>query len=235
MTPLDLLRVVGPALLALAAAFFVDRLCAATGLLPPGFPVPWRRGAALALLARVLWIGVFAPLGMLGLEPELDLSGLTVPRLFLLHGILVATLVGWFLLGYAGSGPRRPRPPLRRAVRPRGAAPAAGDRARAGPRPRRSGSLVLMRADRRWRLGRPRLGGEDALPKQPPALIPWIAGLPSGVRLLISLSAGVVEETFFRGFLQPRIGHPALHRASSSSPTSPTASRSCWSASRSCR
>jgi len=26
------------------------------------------------------------------------------------------------------------------------------------------------------------------------------------VRLLISLSAGVVEETFFRGFLQPRVG-----------------------------
>lgn len=50
------------------------------------------------------------------------------------------------------------------------------------------------------------LGGEEALPKQPPALIPWIAGLPVGVRLLISLSAGVVEETFFRGFLQPRIG-----------------------------
>ena len=50
------------------------------------------------------------------------------------------------------------------------------------------------------------LGGEEALPKQPPALIPWIAALPVGVRLLISLSAGVVEEIFFRGFLQPRIG-----------------------------
>jgi membrane protease YdiL (CAAX protease family) len=52
------------------------------------------------------------------------------------------------------------------------------------------------------------LGGEDAIPKQPPALIPWIAALPIGVRLLVSLSAGVVEETFFRGFLQPRIGIP---------------------------
>lgn len=50
------------------------------------------------------------------------------------------------------------------------------------------------------------VGGESALPQQPPAMIPFLAGLPIAVRLLISLSAGVVEETFFRGFLQPRIG-----------------------------
>jgi membrane protease YdiL (CAAX protease family) len=52
------------------------------------------------------------------------------------------------------------------------------------------------------------LGGDDVLPKQPPAMVPFIAGLPIGVRVLISLSAGVVEEGFFRGFLQPRIGIP---------------------------
>jgi membrane protease YdiL (CAAX protease family) len=50
------------------------------------------------------------------------------------------------------------------------------------------------------------LGGEQAIPKQPPALIPFLAALPLGLRLAISLSAGVVEELFFRGFLQPRIG-----------------------------
>lgn len=50
------------------------------------------------------------------------------------------------------------------------------------------------------------LGGERFLPKQAPAMIPWIAGLPIGIRLLLSLSAGVVEETFFRGLLQPRVG-----------------------------
>jgi membrane protease YdiL (CAAX protease family) len=50
------------------------------------------------------------------------------------------------------------------------------------------------------------LGGEKALPQQPPALIPFLAGLPLVLRLMISLSAGVVEELFFRGFLQPRIG-----------------------------
>ena len=50
------------------------------------------------------------------------------------------------------------------------------------------------------------VGGEKAVPKQPPALVPFIAGLPFGIRLLVSLSAGFVEESFFRGFLQPRIG-----------------------------
>jgi membrane protease YdiL (CAAX protease family) len=50
------------------------------------------------------------------------------------------------------------------------------------------------------------VGGEGAVPKSPPALVPFIAGLPVWVRFLVSLSAGVVEESFFRGFLQPRMG-----------------------------
>src|SRR5262249_42299983 len=49
------------------------------------------------------------------------------------------------------------------------------------------------------------LGGDKALPK-PSALVPFIATLPVAVRVLLSLSAGFVEEIFFRGFLQPRIG-----------------------------
>jgi len=49
------------------------------------------------------------------------------------------------------------------------------------------------------------IGGEKALPK-PSAIVPWIASLPVLVRLMVSLSAGFMEEIFFRGFLQPRIG-----------------------------
>lgn len=50
------------------------------------------------------------------------------------------------------------------------------------------------------------LGAKGALPKQPPQVIAWLAGLPWGLRLLLALSAGVVEESFFRGLLQPRMG-----------------------------
>ena len=50
------------------------------------------------------------------------------------------------------------------------------------------------------------LGAEKAAPQKPPELVVWIAGLPLVIRILAALSAGVVEETFFRGFLQPRIG-----------------------------
>lgn len=50
------------------------------------------------------------------------------------------------------------------------------------------------------------VGAKGALPKQPPQLIAWLAGLPWGLRLLLALSAGVVEESFFRGLLQPRVG-----------------------------
>jgi membrane protease YdiL (CAAX protease family) len=50
------------------------------------------------------------------------------------------------------------------------------------------------------------LGGRDALPKQPPELVLWIGSLPIPARAAIAISAGVVEEIFFRGFLQARLG-----------------------------
>jgi membrane protease YdiL (CAAX protease family) len=50
------------------------------------------------------------------------------------------------------------------------------------------------------------VAGEDALPQKPPAAILWIAALPLLVRTALALTAGAVEEAFFRGLLQPRIG-----------------------------
>lgn len=50
------------------------------------------------------------------------------------------------------------------------------------------------------------LSGNSAAPKELPALVPWLAGQPLYLRVGLCLSAGFVEELFFRGFLQPRVG-----------------------------
>jgi membrane protease YdiL (CAAX protease family) len=207
-------------LLALAAAFVFDDQCARRRLLPPGFAVPWRRALALALLTGILWLGVFAPLGMLGLDVERDVSGLTVPRLFLLHALLAATLLAWFLLGFLGTGRAGAAPD----ADPGTAAPPPPSLSRLfaaqfgfrAPRPAYELGLGLLLGVAAWAavLGAMlvvgavvyAVGGESALPKAPPALMPWIAALPVGVRVAVSVSAGVVEEAFFRGFLQPRAG-----------------------------
>ncbi|HEX2225211.1 MAG TPA: CPBP family intramembrane glutamic endopeptidase [Thermoanaerobaculia bacterium] len=215
------LRLGIPALLAIAVAFFFDRACARRGLTPPGFRSPWRRGLALAFLAGILWRGVFVPVGAIGLDLEVDLSGVSTPQLFLLHGLLILTAVGWFLLGFAGV---REEAPL---AEPVPAAPTAPVRPGLGRQflaqfgfaapnlPAELGLgvvlgvgawLAVIAAMVLLALGTLAVGGQEALPKAPPTMVPFLAGLPVLVRLLISLSAGVVEEFFFRGFLQPRIG-----------------------------
>jgi membrane protease YdiL (CAAX protease family) len=200
----SLLRDAGPPLLAALAAVGVDRLTERRGLRPPGFATPWRRVAASFLLALVLWAGVFGPLGTLGEATELDVSKLTEGQLFLLHGLLVAFLAAWYALGFAGLSPGGAAGGLAaqfglRAARPAvelGLGLAAGAVAWAAV----ILALVVVAALVWW------IAGPDALPKRPPPIVPWIAGLPIGLRLLVCVSAGLVEEGFFRGFLQPRAG-----------------------------
>ncbi len=221
----SVLRLGGPALLALLAAWFFDRACERKGLTPPGFRIPWRRALAFAFLAGILWRGVFASLGMIGLDVEMDLSGVETPQLFLLHGLLILTAVGWFLLGFAGVKEERTAGTPETPVPPTSVAPAP--RLSLGRQflaqfgfltPNLPGELGLgvVLGVGAWLAVIAALlvvamvmylaGAQDALPKAPPALVPFLAMLPVVVRLLVSLSAGVVEEFFFRGFLQPRIG-----------------------------
>jgi membrane protease YdiL (CAAX protease family) len=224
--------------LALAGAVTLDYLCARKGLLPPGFRVLWRRLAAILVVTGLLAIGVFAPIGSLGLPTETDLSGITTPQLFLLHVLMLLTLGTWFLLGFAGRDARPrvpPAPPVPSLVGDLPELPAEAPLVEPSPPPvplsRRFAAqfgfvppttvpreiglglllglgiwaavlmVVLLAAGVLWMIG-----GEGAVPTKTPPLVPFIAGLPFAVRFLISLSAGVVEETFFRGFLQPRVG-----------------------------
>src|SRR4029078_2651201 len=56
-------------------------------------------------------------------------------------------------------------------------------------------------------------------PQQPPPMIAWMAALPLWKKGLVVLSAMTVEEAFFRGFLQKRIG--LIHSHSTFSPPPP--------------
>jgi len=236
MTPEQMVRAAVPVLLGIAASYLLDRMCAARGLYPPGFRTPWRRMAAGAVVAGVFAVGIFAPLGGIGLSLEPDLSKITTPGLFALHFLMIGAMGLWFLLGWAGVAvPQQPLPvpvepayletvddpgllappppPVRRTSLGQQFAAQFGYRA---PDVFREIGLGIVLGLAAWVAVLLALmafagllwavGGEDAVPQQPPSVVPFIAGLPILIRMLISLSAGVVEESFFRGFLQPRIG-----------------------------
>ncbi len=232
-------------------AFALDQISAARGLLPPGFAVTWRRVAALCLVTAFLMI-VFSPVASLGQAAEPGPTEIATPQLFLLHVLMVITMGGWFLLGFAGEAarPAPPPPPVPPLAGPEtempgweplllpeppfeAPAPVAPPPPPPPPRvplgrqlaaqfgyltpsiPREIG-LGLLLGVGAWAAVIVALlaiagvlyatGGQKILPQSPPAVIPLIAGLPIWTRFLVSLSAGIVEESFFRGFLQPRIG-----------------------------
>jgi membrane protease YdiL (CAAX protease family) len=197
-------------LLAVATALAVDRWTAARGFEPPGFERPWRRAAALAVLTSIFFVAVFLPMALFGLErAPLSPDDITTPRLFLLQGLLVLALVVWFLLGF-----------LRTAPGPEASEGLAATFARqlglASERPLVEIGIGLGAGVAGWLLVILlmlavvvlvwALGGEELLPTEPPELVPWVAGLPLATRAAIALTAGVVEELFFRGLLQPRVG-----------------------------
>lgn len=212
---LDFLGAVAPIALAVAAVAYFDRRMVRAGLLPPAFSgtesgagptsleLPrLRRIASLVLLGMVFWVGVFLPLASLG-GPEPDLSRIGRIELFFLHFILLLTITAWYFLGFGG----RPR------SRRQGFGSQFGLRSPAIWKDLGIGLaagvgawvavllILILLGTLIWALG-----GEDALPQQPPSLVSWIAALPIGLRLALSASAGFAEEIFFRGFLQARAG-----------------------------
>jgi membrane protease YdiL (CAAX protease family) len=197
------LRVLGPLLLAVLAAVAVEQLTRVRELAPPAFQDPLRRALGLTVLAAAFWLTVFASLGQVGL-PAAELQSVPIHWLFASHAILLAALFTWFLLGHAGWVEAPLAPVLREQV------------GLAAVRPWREigiglglglvvwplvlGALVLLGTSL------VALGAGELVPQEPPPLIVWLAGLPVVLKLAIALSAGVVEELFFRGFLQPRVG-----------------------------
>jgi membrane protease YdiL (CAAX protease family) len=213
----EVIRLFGPALAAFAAAVAIDRAARRRGLDPPGFADPLRRVAATTLVAVALYFGVFAALGAIGqVGSTAPFSGIADWQLFVLQFIFAATLLLWFALGFvglpavaapAGAGEGGGRGSLARLARQLGfAAPRLSREIGLGVAAGISAWVIVLAGVLVVVAILAAVFGDDILPQAPPAVIPWIAGRPALLKLGIALSAGLVEETFFRGFLQPRIG-----------------------------
>lgn len=204
-----LIRIFLAAVLAVAATLWIDWRTHSARLSPPGFQIPARRILALTVLSFCLFLGVFSPLTTFGLEIPESASEWSFASVFLIHGIFLFTLGSWFALGYLGfpgdKPPGESSGGWRRIKRELGLRSSglgrevfvglwAGLLAWGGVL---AGATVLA-------AGLTAAGWP--IEQQPPELVTTLAALPVALRLMVSLSAGVVEELFFRGFLQMRLG-----------------------------
>ena len=97
---MEAVRTIGPVVAALGAVLLFDHMTRRRGLDPPGFAEPLRRIAATALLAFCFYVGVFAALGSIGRQGEIDLSQLASWQLFTLHALFALTILGWWASGF---------------------------------------------------------------------------------------------------------------------------------------
>jgi membrane protease YdiL (CAAX protease family) len=156
--------------------------------------------SALLKVVAYVWLGVFlivitvAIVGSSLVQPTIkQLARMPFYSLFSLHAILIIFLVGWWLL----SG----RPPLLRFL----SIQRDPDAVLTGLAVGLGGWIftitlavviaILLQA-----------GGLIPKEPQPPAMVGWLATLPGWKKAVLVLSAMTVEEAFFRGWLQKRIG-----------------------------
>ena len=155
----------------------------------------WRQIVAAFLLIGILAVTVFLPVTNFHQSESLDLSTIWFPTLFVGHFLLALFLGLWWTLrgdvslaAFLGVGPNDL---LARVGR----------------------GLVLGCVG--WLLTVMITGaaasamtatGRAAAPIEIPPIMVWLAELPLLYKLLIIAAAMTIEEGFFRGFLQPRVG-----------------------------
>ncbi len=163
-----------------------------------GFTRPGRRIAAVALLAAVLFLTVAIPFagGLAGGEPKQ--KDFTLVTLFAVHAILVLFLVCYWALSDRNS--------LADFLKIRSPQPVAD--LSAGILIGFAGWLLaivaLLLVAGLWLLLR--RGGLELPSREVSPTIVWLVSQPLGIRIAIVVSAMVVEELFFRSFLQTRVG-----------------------------
>ncbi|MEO8601375.1 MAG: type II CAAX endopeptidase family protein [bacterium] len=197
--PLEPLLAGGLALLFLAACGVTGRLVC----LRDEFPNWPRRLIALGAFWAILVATVFYATVSPGDATDIDTETLWFPTLFAGHVLLCVFLVIWWRLAW-------PQPFLR-FIHLETAAPSDIP---LGLRVGMvgwlmalvtSGVVAVVLASLGWDGGAD-TGGVVKESFQVPPLLLWLAGLPLSRKLLVVFVAMTVEEGFYRGFLQPRIG-----------------------------
>jgi membrane protease YdiL (CAAX protease family) len=164
------------------------------GLFGDHFSSPLLKVLAYVWLAIFLGVITVAIVSSSLVQPTAkQLSAMPFYSLFALHAILIVFLAGWwFLTG---------RPPLTRFLNIR----LDGNSLLTGLAVGVGGWMFTIALALAVALV---LQATGVIPKdvQPPAMIGWIATLPVWKKCVLVLSAMTVEEAFFRGWLQKRIG-----------------------------
>lgn len=217
------------AALALATAWWAETrdVAGSPAFLAPA-QHPLRQATAMGIIAFALWMAVYLPMGSFGKTPVVNTEDLSVASLFFVQTLLLMTVVWWWLTRWVGVTPlpgpvSRPLSHSPTAMELQSAETAGGwlkprlaCLGLAARRPLRELALGLVAGFFAWggvllavvavagvAIA---LGGEAWVSEPPSEIIVWMVELGIGTRLLISLSAGVTEEIFFRGYLQPRLG-----------------------------
>lgn len=210
---MDLLRDLGPVALTVVTILLIEGAMERRGQVPPRLRTPpelpvalvvWlRRGLAALALGLVFFLGIFSGLATLGTGADPDPEQLEIGQLFSFHLLLGVVLLAWYALGFL---PQRAGESTSLAaqygLRARSLGTELGLGAVAGIGIWLSVLVILLLLSALVAL----LGGEEALPDRPPPLVLWVSGLPVWARVAVAGSAGLFEEAFFRGLLQPRVG-----------------------------
>ena len=164
-----------------------------------GFRQPARRVAAVVLLAAVLVLTVAIPFATGTAGTQAEVKQLSLVSVFAVHGILLFFLVCYFAL----SGRRSLADFLKlKSERPAADLSAGFLIGLAGWFVTILTAAILLRV---YTVFWGRGAADTAAPTVSP-LIVWLISTPLWVRIAIVVSAMIVEELFFRSFLQTRVG-----------------------------
>lgn len=155
-----------------------------------------RRWLGLGLLFTILAIAVFFPVATVGDASDFDPADADFRTLFAGHVLLVAFLVSWWLL----SGRPHWRVFLSLPARPLASAVSSGVATGV------VGWAVTLLVTAIVASTVASISEQALAPRHPPPVMLWMAHLSYTRKAVIVGVAMTVEETFFRAFLQPRLG-----------------------------